>query len=172
MSRLGSALTGGSLAPITILNEERTSQMTSTDTATTLQLAPYIFFGGRCEEALEFYKTVLGGTYEVMRNSDSPMGAEAAENWKHKIMHSSFTAPGLKFMASDGRGPQVIDPEAGNITLALTAPTAEQGKRIFDALADGGKVKMPFDAAFWGGTFGMLDDRFGIEWMVVSDPPA
>ena len=144
--------------------------MTSTETGTSLQLVPYLFFYGLTEQALGFYKTILGGTYELMRNSDSPMGAETPDNWKNKIMHASFTGNGFRFMASDGRGPATIDPESGNITLAISAPTPEEGQRIFDALAQGGKVTMPFEQAFWGGKFGMCNDRFGIEWMVVFEP--
>lgn len=133
-----------------------------------LQLAPYIFFYGRCEEALEFYKNVLGGSYEAMRNSDTPMADQVPADWKNKIMHASFTAPGISFMASDGREAKPIDPDAGNIAVALTAPDRAQGERIFNALCEGGSVNMPLGDAFWGGKFGSVNDRFGIEWMVTS----
>lgn len=134
----------------------------------TLQLAPYIFFYGRTEEALEFYKSVLGGSYELMRVGDSPMADQMPPDFRNKVMHSSFTAPGITFMASDGREIKAIDPEAGNISLSLSAPDRAQGERVFKALSEGGKVKMPLSDAFWGGQFGMFDDRFGIEWMVTA----
>lgn len=130
-----------------------------------LQLQPYIFFYGRCEEALEFYKKALGGTYEAMKNAESPMADQVPPDFKNKIMHASFTAPGVSFFASDGREPKKIDPDEGNISLALNATDAAQGERVFNALAEGGTVSMPIADAFWGGRFGMLQDRFGIEWM-------
>lgn len=144
-----------------------TASNTSAETKVA-QLAPYIFFYGRCEEALEFYKSVFGGTYELMRVGDSPMAAEMPPEFSNKIMHASFTAPGISFMAADGREIKTIDPEAGNISLALSATDAAQGDRLFNALSQGGKVKMPLSDAFWGGRFGMFDDRFGIEWMVTA----
>jgi PhnB protein len=131
-----------------------------------MELQPYIFFYGRCEEALEFYKSALGGTYELMRVKDSPMAEHMPPNTANLVMHASFTADGVKFLASDGREIKAIDPDAGNIDLALTATDAAQGERAFNALAEGGKVMMPIDKAFWGGRFGMLVDRFGIEWMM------
>lgn len=131
-----------------------------------MQLAPYLFFYGRCEEALEFYKGALAGTYELMRNGDSPMAAEMPPEAHNRVMHAKFTAPGVYFMASDGRESKTIDPDEGNITLSLeTADTAE-GERVFKALSDGGTVSMPLADAFWGGRFGMLADRFGVEWMM------
>ncbi|MDQ2866710.1 MAG: VOC family protein [Candidatus Eremiobacteraeota bacterium] len=133
-----------------------------------MELAPYIFYYGRCEEALEFYKSVLGGKYEVMRNADSPMADEVSADFKNKIMHASFTADGISFMASDGREAKSIDPEAGNISLSLAFKDRAEGERLFNVLAEGGKVKMSLGDAFWGGQFGILDDRFGIEWMVVT----
>jgi len=131
-----------------------------------LQLQPYIFFYGRCEEALEFYKKALGGTFELMRNADSPMADHASPDFKDKVMHASFTAPGVSFFASDGREAKKIDPDEGNISLALNATDAAQGERVFNALAEGGNVTMPIADAFWGGRFGSLQDRFGIEWMI------
>ena len=149
--------------------------MTTTGTTTTgttgvsvMQLSPYIFFYGRCEEALDFYKNALGGTYEMQRNSDTPMADQTPPEMRNKIMHATFTAPGITFMASDGREVKTVDPDAGNISLALTATDSAQGDKIFKALADGGNVTMPLEAAFWGGRFGILVDRFGNEWMISS----
>lgn len=142
--------------------------MSTTSETKTLQLAPYIFFYGRCEEALKFYKDVLGGTYEIMRVKDSPMAEQMPPEMRDKVMHATFTAPGLTFMAADGREIKAIDSEAGNISLALSAPDRAAGDRVFNALCAGGKLKMPLSDAFWGGRFGMFDDRFGIEWMVTT----
>lgn len=136
--------------------------------AAVLQLAPYIFFYGRCEEALTFYKSALGGTYELRRNSETPMADKVAPDFRNKVMHASFNAPGISFFASDGREAKPVDPEAGNISLALTATDRAAGERAFNALAAGGNVTMPLEDAFWGGRFGMLHDRFGIEWMITT----
>ena len=150
--------------------------MTSTDPvsakAGTLELNPYVFFGGRCEEALNFYKAVLDGSWEGMRVGESPMADTSPPEWRDKFMHASFTAPGIKFFAADGREAQKIDPDAGNITLSLTAANTDAGRRLFEALSQGGEVRMQFEDAFWGGQFGMLVDRFGVEWMVVANPPS
>jgi PhnB protein len=141
---------------------------TGTDRAAALQLAPYLFFYGRCDEALEFYKSVFGGTYELTRNADGPMKDQIGADFQNKVMHASFTAPGVTFMCSDGREAKTIDPEEGNVSLCLSATDADAGKRVFDALAAGGNVLMPFGDAFWGGKFGMVNDRFGTQWMVTS----
>lgn len=142
--------------------------MNSTQTAAKLQLAPYIFFYGRCEEALEFYKKAIGGTYELQRNSDAPSDMPVSPEFSNKVMHSTFTGGGITFMASDGREAKKIDPDAGNISLSLAATDAAEGDRVFNALSEGGKVGMPLGPAFWGGRFGVLTDRFGTEWMIVS----
>lgn len=85
-----------------------------------------------------------------------------------KVMHASFTAPGAAFFASDGMESKAIDPEEGNIALAVSACEASEGERLFKALSDGGTVKMPLDSAFWGGRFASIVDRFGIEWMLTT----
>ena len=133
-----------------------------------MQLAPYIFFYGRCEEALEFYKKALGGTYELQRNSDSPMADHVSPDFRNKVMHATFNAAGITFMASDGREAKPIDPDAGNISLALHVPDRNKADRVFTALSEGGTVTMPLADAFWGGRFGMFNDRFGNEWMLTS----
>jgi len=134
-----------------------------------MELQPYIFYYGRCEEALKFYKTALGGSYELQRVGDSTMAAQMPADAGNRVMHSTFKAPGVTFMASDGRDTKPIDPEAGNISLSLTATDSAEGQRVFKALSEGGNVKMPLDDAPWGdGKFGVFDDRFGVEWMVTS----
>jgi len=132
------------------------------------QLTPYIFFYGRCEEALKFYEKALRGTYELQRIGESPMAGEAPAETHNNVMHSRFTAPGITFMAADGRDVKAIDPEAGNISLTLEASERAEGERLFKALSEGGKAKMPLEDAFWGGRFGILDDKFGNEWMIIS----
>jgi PhnB protein len=129
-------------------------------------LVPYIFLYGRCEEALEFYKSVFGGSYEMMRVGDTPMAGEMPPGSENRVMHASFTADGIAFMASDGGDVKPVDTDAGNISLSLSTDDAERGERIFNGLAAGGTVGTPIDKAFWGGRFGMVTDKFGSEWMI------
>ncbi len=131
-----------------------------------MQLEAYVFYYGRCEEALEFYKKAIGGDYSVNRFADSPMAGDVSPAFRNKVMHATFTGPGFEFMAADGREGKTIDPDAGNISLSLATSDNAEGERVFKALSDGGKVVMPLGEAFWGGKFGMLVDRFGVEWMV------
>lgn len=133
-----------------------------------MQLEPYIFFYGRCEEALEFYKSAIGGTYELNRFEGSPMADQLAPDLRNKIMHATFKGDGFTFMASDGDLSKKLDPDAGNVSLSLGIPDQAQAERAFNALSQGGKVTQPFGDAFWGGKFGVLVDRFGTEWMVSS----
>jgi PhnB protein len=129
-------------------------------------LVPYLFLYGRCEEALEFYKGVFGGSYEMMRVSDTPVADDMPPDSGNRVMHAKFTADDVSFMASDGRDVKTVDPDAGNISLALSFEDAARGEKVFNGLAAGGNVGMPIDKAFWGGRFGMLTDKFGTEWMV------
>jgi PhnB protein len=130
------------------------------------QLVPYVFLYGRCEEALEFYKGVFGGTYEMMRVSESPVASHMPPESANNVMHASFTADEIAFMASDGREAKTIDPDTGNISLALSFDDGARGEQIFNVLANGGNVGMPIDAAFWGGRFGIVTDKFGTEWIM------
>jgi PhnB protein len=133
-----------------------------------LQLAPYVFFYGRCEEALDFYKSIFGGSYELQRTSQTPMADQVSADFREKVMHAYFSAPGITFMASDGRESKTIDPEDGNISLALSAKDRTEGNRAFDALSQGGQVVMALDDAFWGGRFGIVNDRFGTQWLITT----
>ncbi len=131
-----------------------------------MQLEPYLCFYGRCEEALEFYKSALGGEYELNRFEGSPMAEQVDEGFRTKIMHADFKGPNFSFMASDGRAEKAYDPQDGNISLSLATLDRAEGERVFTALSQGGEVTMPLNETFWGGTFGMLTDRYGIEWMI------
>lgn len=132
-------------------------------------LKPYVFFYGRCEEALRFYQGVFNGTYEAMRVGDVPSGVEMPRTNDERIMHASFSAPGVAFFASDGAQTQAIDPDAGNVVLSLQVADVAAGERVFNALAEGGLVQIAFAQAFWGGHQGSVVDKFGIEWMVATE---
>jgi len=133
---------------------------------TTIQ--PYIFFGGRCDEAFAFYQTALGATLDIlMRYKESPEPVPAgmlAPGWEEKVMHMTFRIGGAVVMASDGCSP--ADGKASGFKLALTLPTAAEAARAFAALAEGGTVELPLTKTFWSPQFGMLTDRFGIAWMI------
>lgn len=130
-----------------------------------MQLEAYLFFDGRCEEALAFYKQILGGDYDMNRFAGSPMESEVGADWAQKIMHATFKGSGFTFMASDRRPGNTQAPE-GNVALSLASTDTEEAKNVFQRLSEGGEVTMPFGPTFWGGSFGMLTDRFGQEWMV------
>jgi PhnB protein len=140
-------------------------------TATTI--TPYLFFGGRCEEALAFYRKALGAEVEMlMRYSDSPDPTPPGmlqPGFENKVMHASFRVHGVPLMASDGCDDQS---NFDGLRLALALPTETDARRAFDALADGGSVQLPLTKTFWSPCFGMLTDRFGLGWMVtVNQPP-
>ncbi|MBV8490608.1 MAG: VOC family protein [Candidatus Eremiobacteraeota bacterium] len=139
---------------------------TGTATEKTLELQPYIFFYGKCAEALAFYKEALGGSYEMQTIGESPMASQFPPETHHRIMHGSFSGSGISFLASDGRETKDVDPDEGNICLAIRATDAATGERIFAALSEGGTVSMPIADVPWGGRFGMFVDRYGIEWMM------
>ncbi|MDQ8184012.1 YciI family protein [Pelagicoccus sp. SDUM812002] len=129
---------------------------------------PYLFFGGRCEEALEFYKKALNAKVGmVMRHSESPEPAPEGmlpEGFENKIMHAEFTVGKITLMASDGCGESV---DAGSFRLALTVPTESDAQRVFASLADGGESVMPLEKTFWSPCFGMVTDKFSVGWMVM-----
>ncbi|GGY61407.1 VOC family protein [Cellvibrio zantedeschiae] len=130
-------------------------------------LEPYLFFGGRCEEALAFYGTALGATVSYLgRYSDSPDAippGTLAPGFENKVMHATFHIAGNTLMASDGCN---SDSSFSGFNLSLALPTQEEAERAFNALADGGTVRMPLSKTFWSPCFGMLTDRFGLEWMI------
>ncbi|MGA7202615.1 MAG: VOC family protein [Candidatus Cybelea sp.] len=135
-----------------------------------MQLEPYLFFHGRCEEALNFYKDCLHGEIVgINRFAGSPMESQVEANFKDKVMHASFVAGDVKFMASDGQPGAEPDGE-DDIALSLATKDAGEAERVLAALAQGGKVSMTVEEAFWGGKFGSLTDRFGIQWMVSVHP--
>jgi len=132
-----------------------------------MQVEPYLFFEGRTEEALEFYKKALGAKVEMMmRNRESPEPPPPGMNAPaDKIMHASFTIDGGRVMASDGMCSG--KPSFGGFSLAVTKNTKQDAERAFNALAEGGKVTMPLTKTFFSPAFGMLTDRFGVAWMVM-----
>lgn len=146
-----------------------TTAATTGKTGTALTFQPYIFFYGRCREALDFYKDVFGGSYEAMTVGDSPYKDDPEMGGGNdRIMHASFTSPGVNFQCSDGGQTKSVDPEQGNVSLSLSATDKTDGERIVARLSEGGTVKMPLSDAFWGGRFANVIDRFGNDWMIAT----
>lgn len=138
---------------------------------------PYLFFEGRCEEALEFYRDKLGASVDhVMRFKDNPEpGASPGEGCAggpvngEKIMHASFRIGGASLMASDGMASGKAAFQG--ISLSLLLPDQAEATRLFEGLADGGQVQVPLAKTFFSPMFGMVADRFGVSWMVVVEDP-
>lgn len=130
-------------------------------------IEPYLFFGGRCEEALEFYRTAVGAEIQMMmrfKESPSPMPpGSIPPGFEEKVMHASFRIGGSRLMASDGNE---AGAKFGGFSLSIAVPSEAEADRVFAALSEGGKVGMPLSQTFWSPKFGMLTDRFGVDWMV------
>ena len=130
-------------------------------------IQPYLFFGGRCDEALAFYKNALDAHIDMLirfNEAPEPIPSEMrSPGFEKKVMHAQFTVAGSAIMASDG-----CQPGEGfsGFSLSLTLPTPADVQRVFDKLADGGEVSMPVGKTFWSPCFGMVKDRFGVQWMV------
>ena len=128
----------------------------------------YLFFSGRCAEAVEFYRQALGAVVELsIRYKESPEPPPPGmmpPNWGNKIMHTSFRIGQTTVMASDGCGPEPKGFQG--FSLSLSVETEAEADRYFNALTEGGKVTMPLGKTFWSPRFGMLEDKFGIGWMV------
>jgi len=129
----------------------------------------YLFFDGRCEEAIEFYKKALGAKVDMMmRYKDSPEPQPAGHNVPgEKVMHASFRIGDTQVMASDGHN--TGKPNFQGFSLSITVPDEAKAKHCFNALAEGGKVQMPLTKTFYSPSFGMLADRFGVAWMVMAE---
>ena len=133
-----------------------------------MHIEPYLFFNGRCEEAIDFYKKALGAeVVMLMRFKESPEPPQPGmipPGCEDKIMHASVRVGDTMILASDGRC--TGKPEFQGFCLSITAADEEDAERKFSALAEGGQVQMPLAKTFWSPRFGMLADRFGLGWMV------
>lgn len=135
---------------------------------TTPLIHPYLFFGGRCAEAFAFYKEAAGAEIGmIMRYNESPEPAPPGmipPGYENKIMHGEIRIGASTLMASDGCG----ETESfSGFSLALSLATVAEAERVFNALAEGGKVTMPLTKTFYSPSFGMLEDKFGLGWMVM-----
>jgi len=128
---------------------------------------PYLTFHGRCEEAIEFYRKTLNAEVQMLmrfkESPEKPPPGAMPPGWDNKVMHASLRIGQTPVMASDGCAGEA---SFKGFSLSLSVPTEAEADRAFAALADGGKVSMPLSKTFWSPRFGMLEDRFGVGWMI------
>jgi len=134
-------------------------------------IQPYLFFDGKCEEAIGFYQRTIGAELKMLlRFKDSPEppqpGCTPADT--NKVMHAQFQIGESLVMASDGRATGT--PRFEGFALSLTVKTEAEADKVFNALAEGGKVEMALGKTFFSKRFGMVEDRFGVFWMVLVMP--
>lgn len=132
-----------------------------------MTIQPYLFFNGRCEEALDFYGKALGAQRSMLMRFDEspePHQMPLPPDWDRKVMHASVRIGGTELMASDGM--QSGNASFNGFCLSLDAADEAHARNMFEALADGGQVRMPLGKTFWSPCFGMVADRFGVAWMV------
>ena len=128
-------------------------------------LQPYLFFDGRCEEAIEFYRRAIAAELvQVSRYKDCPQSGMAPPGSDNKVMHARFRIGDTTVLATDGRCLGKTDFQG--FSLSLTVTTEAEAQRLFAALSEGGKVQMPLAKTFFSAGFGMLSDKFGVPWMV------
>jgi PhnB protein len=136
-----------------------------------MQLNPYLFFNGDCEAAFGLYAKTLGGEIEMlMRYGDAP-GGDGNPALRDKVIHASLTFGGQRLMGSDACPPQhpYITPEG--FSVCVNVDSVAEARRIFDAFAAGGTVRMPLDKTFFAQAFGLLVDRYGTPWMINCASP-
>ncbi|MBD5801588.1 hypothetical protein AZOA_10040 [Azoarcus sp. Aa7] len=134
-----------------------------------MQVQPYLFFDGRCDEAIAFYRAVLGAEVTMLmrfrESPDPPPPGVLPPGFDEKVMHANLSFGDTQVMVSDGR----CTGQSGFEGFALTVSLSDvaEVERVFGALAEGGQVQMPLEKTFWSPRFGMLADRFGVSWMVM-----
>ena len=131
-----------------------------------MQVQPYLFFDGRCEAAIDFYKHAVGAEVEMlMHYKDAPDPSMCTDATRDKVMHSALKIGDTTILASDGRCEQ--KPKFEGFSLTISAADEADADRLFAALGEGGTVTMPLAKTFFSSSFGMLTDKFGVGWMVL-----
>jgi len=131
-----------------------------------MQIQPYLSFEGRCDEAIEFYKKAIGAKVDMlMRFKEAPDQSMVSPGSAEKVMHAALRAGDATLLMSDGRCTGSAN--FHGIALALSAANDADAERMFNALAEGGKVNMPLAKTFFLPKFGMVADKFGVGWMVL-----
>jgi PhnB protein len=136
-----------------------------------IQVNPYLFFDGQCEEAFKFYEKLLGGKIEAMMTHEgTPAADHVPAEWRGKIIHARLELGDQVLMGSDAPPEHQRKPQGFSVNISVNDPA--EAERIFRALEENGKVTMPFGQTFWAVRFGMLVDRYGIPWMVNCEKAA
>lgn len=136
-----------------------------------MKIIPYLNFNGDCADAFRLYERVLGGRIEaMMTHGESPIAGDVPAGSHDRILHARLVVGDQVIMGSDA--PPEYPQAAGNMYVSIGIEDVAVGQRIFDALADGGTVQMPFEKTFWAERFGMLVDRFGAPWMISCGQPS
>ena len=132
-----------------------------------MHVQPYLFFDGRCEEALDFYKKTLGAKVDALtRFKEAPDQSMVSPDNREKVMHSAFHIGDTQVLASDGRC--MGKPNFQGFSLTITAKDNAEAERLFGTLGDGGQVQMPMSETFFASRFGVVADKFGVGWMVMA----
>jgi PhnB protein len=130
----------------------------------------YLHFDGNCEEAFQFYEKVLGAKIlTIFRYEGSPMADQTPDDFKKKVMHARLAIGDKTIMGSDAPPGRYSKP--GGFSINIDSKDVAEAERIFNAMAEGGQVHMPFAETFWAKRFGMLVDKFGVPWMVNVEKP-
>jgi len=133
-----------------------------------MQVQPYLFFDGRCEEAIDFYKKTVGADVKMlMRFKDSPDKTMISPGSENKVMHAQIQIGDTAVLVSDGRC--LGKPNFQGFALTISAKSEAEADTLFAALSDGGEVRMPLAKTFFSPRFGMLADKFGVGWMVLVE---
>lgn len=135
-----------------------------------MRTIPYLFFNGRTEEALKFYKQAIGAEIVMLMRFGEAPDKPPMPVPPEKIMHAEMRIGGTEIYASDGACDQTQQRFDG-MSMALAVKTEAEADRVFNALSDGGEVRMPLGKTFWSPRFGMCADRFGLGWMVMTEQP-
>ena len=128
------------------------------------QLNTYLTFDGNCEEVINYYKSILGGEADFRRFSEGPPDMPVVEGYGDKVMHVRYTFDGCVLMASDSGGHYPVN-IGNNFHLSVTMPEKDKAAKAFAAFSKEGEVTMDFQEVFWGGSFGSVKDKFGVNWM-------
>jgi PhnB protein len=136
-----------------------------------MDFIPHLSFDGQCSDAFRFYEECFGGKIvTMMTHGDSPAAAQVPAEWHDKVLHARLEIGRQVLMGMDAPPPRYAKPQGIFVTLSVA--TVSEAERVFNALAEHGRVTMPFQKTFWSAGFGMAVDRFGIPWMINTDTAA
>ena len=138
-----------------------------------MHIQPYVFFEGRCEEAIAFYRTALGAEVQMlMRFKDSPDQSMVQPGAAEKVMHAALRIGETQVLMSDGQCRGGGSAQFQGFALTISAASDAEAERVFNALGQGGQVGMPLQKTFFASSFGMVNDRFGVMWMIMAEAKA